>query len=192
MQSKATQTKQWTTAKETTTTQRTVQLLKQCKMEQQKVAKRRRMFRNSKAKARGKDEEIRYRSQNQDATRTGTVRAKEARAGNANEGTGNQASTTGGRARARVQIEENSTGERWCSFPINQCSKQITHQLDSQEERCFWLRQQNRQPSNTRSINSSLRSNPWSEQQSHFSRYRSSGDRSSNVEDRDVSPEVIC
>ena len=79
-------------------------------MEQQQVVKRRSMFRKHllKAKAQGKDEEIRI----QDATRTGTVQAEEARAGNANEGTGNQAPTTGGRARARAQSEENSIREQ--------------------------------------------------------------------------------
>ena len=45
-------------------------------------------------------------------TRTSTVRAEEARDGNANEGIGNQVATTGGRAQARAQSEENSIRER--------------------------------------------------------------------------------
>ena len=44
--------------------------------------------------------------------RLGMVRAEQARAGNANKGTGNQATTTGGRARARAQSEENSIREQ--------------------------------------------------------------------------------
>ena len=170
MQSKATKLKQWTTARAAITTQRTTQLIKQCKK-------------------RPGDEKIGYRNRNQIETRTGTVWAEEAGAGNANVGTGNQASTNGGRAWARAQTEENSIREWWCSFTINKCSRQITLQLDLRGKRdgSEWASRISHLLTPDRST-ARFEVTPEVNRYSHFSRYRNSRDRSSSVEDRDVSP----
>ena len=163
VQSKATQPKQWRQqAKGTTTTQRTAQLLKQYKVEQQQAAKIRRMFwkhlRQSKGAKKGWRNSISISKPKMILEQTRCERRKlELEIQMMEVETKHQPLEERELERKvkRTALENDDV-----RYQSTSARKKPHFQLDPKEESC----PVGRQPSNTRSINSSLRSNHWSEQ----------------------------